>query len=75
MITPSLTLCPTDIANYCVFCIKNMLFYYLFFHITGLPNFWHSENGYAVGNRVKRLQDELPKLLEDMDVTNLNKFD
>ena len=29
----------TDIANYGVFCIENMLFYYLTFHIMGLPNF------------------------------------
>ena len=34
----------TDIANYGVFCIENMLFYYLTFHITGLPNFWRKNN-------------------------------
>ena len=34
----------TDIANYGVFCIENMLFYYLTFHITGLPNFWRKKN-------------------------------
>ena len=34
----------TDIANYGVFCIKNMLFYYLTFHKTGLPNFWQKKN-------------------------------
>ena len=30
----------TDIAIYGVFCLVNMLFYYLTFYITGLPNFW-----------------------------------
>ena len=34
----------TDIANYGVFCNENMLFYYLTFHITGLPNFWRKNN-------------------------------
>ena len=34
----------TDIANYGVFCIENMLFYYLTFHITGIPNFWWKQN-------------------------------
>ena len=34
----------TDIANYGVFCIENMLFHYLTFHITGLPNFWRKNN-------------------------------
>ena len=29
----------TDIANYGVFSLANMLLYYLTFHITGLPNF------------------------------------
>ena len=33
----------TDIANYGVFCIENMLFYYLTFHITVLPNFWRKK--------------------------------
>ena len=30
---------PTDIANYGVFCIENILFYYLTFHIRGYWNF------------------------------------
>ena len=34
----------TDIANYGVLCLENMLFYYLTFHITGLPNFWRKKN-------------------------------
>ena len=34
-----------EIANYGVFCLANMLFYYLTFHITGLPNFWQKKNG------------------------------
>ena len=34
----------TDIANYGVFCLANMLFYYLTFHITGIPNFWRKNN-------------------------------
>ena len=33
-----------DIANYGVFCLANMLFYYLTFHIKGLLNFWWKEN-------------------------------
>ena len=35
---------PIDIANYGVFCLKNISFYYLTFHITGLPNFWRKSN-------------------------------
>ena len=34
----------TNIANYGVFCLSNMLFYYLTFHIRGLPNFWRKNN-------------------------------
>ena len=33
-----------DIANYGVFCLANMLFHYLTFHITGLPNIWRKKD-------------------------------
>ena len=34
----------TNIANYGVFCLANMLFHYLTFQITGLPNLWRKNN-------------------------------